>query len=71
MEKTERPNNYMPAHNIQNLMVISKGIQKQSDGRNLVPKGQNGYCRGSKGYKDQLLISKAILKECKCRKKNV
>jgi len=27
-------------------------------------------CRGSKGHKDQLLISTAILQKCKGRKKN-
>jgi len=36
---------------------------------NLMPKEQKGCCSGSKGCKDQLLISKAILRECKLRKK--
>jgi hypothetical protein len=36
-----------------------------------MPKEQKGYCSGSKGCKDQLLISKAILQECKRRKKNL
>jgi hypothetical protein len=36
---------------------------------NLMPKEQKGCCRGSKGCKDQLLNSKAILQECKRRKK--
>jgi hypothetical protein len=36
---------------------------------NLIPKEQKGCYRGSKGYKDQRLISKAILQECKRRKK--
>jgi hypothetical protein len=36
-----------------------------------MPKEQKGCCRGSKGCKDQLLISKAILQECKRRKKNL
>jgi len=35
----------------------------------LMPKEQKGCCRGSNGCKNQLLISKAILQECKCRKK--
>jgi len=39
------------------------------DDENLMPKRQKGCCSGSKGCKDQLLISKAILQECKCRKK--
>jgi hypothetical protein len=40
------------------------------DGANLIPKEQKGCRRGTNGCKDQLLISKAILQECKRRKKN-
>jgi hypothetical protein len=36
-----------------------------------MPKEQKWYCRESKGSKGQLLISKAILQECKSRKKNL
>jgi len=36
-----------------------------------MPKEQKGCCRGSKRCKDQLLISKTILQECKSRKKNI
>jgi hypothetical protein len=38
---------------------------------NLIPKEQKGCSSGTKGCKDQLLISKAILHECKSRKKNL
>jgi hypothetical protein len=41
------------------------------DDENLIPKEQNGCYRGSKGCKGQLLISKAILQECKRSKKNL
>jgi len=41
------------------------------DDENLMPKEQKGSCSRSKGRKDQLLISKAIVQECKRRKKNV
>jgi hypothetical protein len=34
-----------------------------------IPKEQKGCRSGTKGCKDQLLISKAILQECKRRKK--
>ena len=51
--------------------VISRRMQKYTDDENLIPKEQKGYYRGSKGCKDQLLISKAILQKCKCRKKNL
>jgi hypothetical protein len=40
------------------------------DHKNLMPKEQKGCCRGSKGCKDQRLISKAILQKCKRKKKN-
>ena len=39
------------------------------DDENLKPKEQKGCHRGSNGCKDQLLISKAILQECKRKKK--
>jgi hypothetical protein len=51
--------------------IISKQTHKYTDDRNLIPKEKKGCCRGSKGCKDQLLIAKAILQECKSRKKNV
>ena len=44
-------------------------MQKYMDDENLIPKEQKGCYRGSKGYKDQLLISKALLQECKRREK--
>jgi hypothetical protein len=40
------------------------------DDENLIPKEQKGCRSGTKGRKDQLLISKAILQEGKRRKKN-
>ena len=36
---------------------------------NLLPKEQKGCCSGTKGCKDQLPISKAVLQEGKHRKK--
>jgi hypothetical protein len=38
---------------------------------NLLPAEQKGCHSGSKGCKDQLLISKAILKDCKKRRNNL
>jgi hypothetical protein len=46
-------------------------MQKYMDDEKLMPEDQKGCSRGSKGCKDQLLISKAILQECKSRKKMV
>jgi len=62
----------VPAHNIQNHYVCHKQTNtKYIDDRHLMPKEQKGCCRGLKGCKEQLLISKAILQECTSRKKNV
>jgi hypothetical protein len=41
------------------------------DDENLIPKEQKGCHSGTNGCKDQLLISKAILQECKRRKQNL
>jgi len=46
-------------------------MQKYMDDENFMPKELKGCCSGSKECKDQLLISKAILQECKCRNKNL
>jgi hypothetical protein len=46
-------------------------MQKNMDNENLLPKEQKGCSRGTKECKDQLLISKAILQECKSRKKSL
>jgi len=51
--------------------VINRRMQKYMDDENLIPKEQKGCYIGSKGCKDQLLISKTILQECKRRKKNL
>ena len=51
--------------------IISRYTQKYIGDVNLMPKEQKGCCSGSKWCKDHLLISKAILQECKCRKKKL
>ena len=53
------------------ISIISRSMQKYMDDENLMPKEEKGCCGGSKGCKDQLLISKAILQECKRKKKSV
>jgi hypothetical protein len=53
------------------MSIIGKRIQIYIDDRYLMPKEQKRLYRGMKGCKDKLLISKAILQECKSRKKNV
>ena len=46
-------------------------MKKYMDNENLMPKEHRGCCRELKGCKDQLLISKPILQECICKKKNL
>ena len=46
-------------------------MQKYMDDENLIPKEKKGCYKGSKGCKDQLLISKAILQEGKRRGKKI
>jgi hypothetical protein len=58
----------MEAHYIYHEQAYAKIYM---DDENLIPKEQKGCCSGSKGYKDKLLISKAVLQECKRRKKIV
>ena len=67
-ENTEYPKNYRPVTcllTIYKLLtsIISKRIQKYLDDKNLLPKEQKFGC------KDQLLLSKGILQDCKRRKK--
>jgi hypothetical protein len=50
---------------------MSRCMQKYVENENLIPKEQKWYYIGTKGCKDQLLLSNAILQECKCRKKNL
>jgi len=49
--------------------IISRQMQKYMDNKNLLPKEQKGCSSGTNRCKDQLPISKLILRECKSRKK--
>jgi len=74
-ENIENPKNYRPVTCLPTIYklhtsIISRRMQKYMDDEKLIPKEQKGCCRGSKGCKDQLLISKVILQECKRKKKN-
>ena len=66
---TYRPVTCLPTMYKLITSVISRRMQKYMDDENLISKEQKGCYRGSKGCKDQLLISKAILQECKHTKK--
>jgi hypothetical protein len=74
-ENTVNPKNYRPVTCLPTIYklttsIISRRRQKYMDDENLMPKEQKGCCSGSKECKDQLLISKAILQECKRGKKH-
>ena len=60
----------LSVYNIQTYDIYYKqAYTKYMDDENLMAKEQEGCCSRSKGCKDQMLISKAILQECKRRKK--
>ena len=73
-ENTGNPKNYRPVTCLPMTYklltsIISKRMQKYVDTENLLPKEQKGCSSETKGCKDQLLISKVILRERKSRKK--
>jgi hypothetical protein len=73
-ENTEHPKNCRPVTCLPTTYklltsIMSRHMQQYMDGENLIPKEQKGCHSGTKECKDQLLISKAILQECKHRKK--
>jgi hypothetical protein len=75
-ENTENPKNYRPVTCLPTIYklitsIISRHMQKCMDDENLLPKEQKRGCSGTKGCKDQLLLAKAILQECKRKKKNL
>jgi hypothetical protein len=50
--------------------IIAKRISKHLEEQSLLPAEQKGCHPGTKGCKDQLMISKAIYKDCRRRNKN-
>ena len=51
--------------------VIAEEIYAYLKGENLLPSEQKGYKRKSRGTKDQLLIDKTVLKDCRKRHTNL
>jgi hypothetical protein len=51
--------------------IIARRISVHLEEHNLLPAEQKGSHSGSKGCKDQMLISKTILEDCKKRRKNL
>jgi hypothetical protein len=75
-KNSENPKNYRPVTCLPTTYklitsIISRRMQKYMDNGNLLSKEQKGCSSGTKGFKDQLLISKVILQEFKSRKKKV
>jgi hypothetical protein len=73
---TENPKNYRPVTCLPTIYelitsIISRRMQKYMDDENLITEEHKGGCSGTKGCKDHLLISKAMLQECKCKKKSL
>jgi hypothetical protein len=65
-KNTENPKNYRPVTYLPTTYklittIISRCMQKYMDTENLLPKEQKGCCSGTKGCKDQPLISKVVL----------
>ena len=73
-ENTENPNNYRPVSCLPTTYklltsIISRRKQTYMDDNNLLRKEQKGCCKGTKGCKDHLLLPKAIVQDCKRKKK--
>jgi len=51
--------------------ITAKRISTHFEEQSLLPAGQKGHHTGSKGFKDQLMISKAIYEDCSRRNKNL
>jgi hypothetical protein len=66
--KNYRPVTCLPTTYKVITSIISRHMYKYMDNENLLPNEQKGCRSGTKGCKDQLLISKVILQECKSRK---
>jgi len=65
-EYAGNPKNYRPVTCLPTTYklitsIISRCMQKYMDNENLLPKEQKGCSSGTKGCKDQMLISKVIL----------
>lgn len=75
-KSTTEPRNYRPITCLSTMYkmltgIIARRISLHLEEHNLLPEEQKGCHPGSKGCKDQLLISKAILEDCSKRKKNL
>ena len=51
--------------------IISKHLYSFLEEEKILPKEQKGFKRNSRGTKDQALVDKAVLKDCKRRSTNL
>jgi hypothetical protein len=75
-EDTKEPKNYRPITCLSTMHktltgIITRRISSHLEEQNLLPAEQKGNHSGSRGCKDQLMISKAIFEDSKKRKKNL
>ena len=73
-EKGNAIDNYRPISCLQlmwKLMtLISENVYKLLDENGMLPEEQRGYKRSNMGIKDQLLVDKSMLTDCKNMHKN-
>ena len=75
-EETKNPKNYRPITCLPTMYklltsIIAERTYTFLNEHQLLPSEQKGCKRGSYGCKDQLLINKMILEDCKTKKKNL
>ena len=75
-EKGSAVDNYRPISCLPLMWKLLTGILTNEmyefiEKNNIFPEEQKGCNRKSRGTKDQLLIDKAVLKDCKVRKTNL
>ena len=66
-----RPITYLPLMWKLLTGVIAEGMYNYLEREKILPEEQKGCKRGSRGTKDQLLIDKIVLRDCKKRHPNL
>ena len=74
--ETDKPKNYRPIACLPTLYkiltsIISESSYKRILTNNILPEEQKCSARNSYGCKDQLLVNKAMIEDCKKKRKNV
>ena len=74
--ESDKPKNYRPIACLPTLYkeltsILSERSYKHILSNNILPEEQKGCARNSYGCKDQLLLNKTIIEDCKGRNKNL